>query len=45
MSSLIVLFPEFGADNICVRQLKAALLQHLSTSIPFVNLVHNASRY
>jgi S-adenosylmethionine hydrolase len=45
MSSMIVLFTDFGADDIYVGQLKAALLKHLPTSTIIVDLLHNAPHY
>lgn len=42
---MIVLFTDFGADDIYVGQLKAALLEHLSPGAIIVDLLHNAPRF
>ena len=42
---MIVLFTDFGADDIYVGQLKAALLVHLSPSTVIVDLLHSAPRF
>jgi len=42
---MIVLFTDFGADDIYVGQLKAALLEHLSPGGVIVDLLHSVPRY
>jgi S-adenosylmethionine hydrolase len=42
---MIVLFTDFGADDIYVGQLKAALLEHLSPGKGIVDLLHSVPRY
>jgi S-adenosylmethionine hydrolase len=42
---MIVLFTDFGADDIYVAQLKAALLQHLSPGRVILDLLHSVPRY
>lgn len=37
---MIVLFTDFGADDIYVGQMKAALLRHAPAGTPIVNLLH-----
>jgi S-adenosylmethionine hydrolase len=42
---MIVLFTDFGADDIYVGQLKAVLLEHLAPGTPIVDLLHGVPRY
>ena len=42
---MIVLFTDFGADDIYVGQLKAALLERLSARDVIVDLLHSVPRY
>ena len=42
---MIVLFTDFGADDIYVGQLKAALLEHLSPGVAVVDLFHSVPRF
>ena len=42
---MIVLFTDFGADDIYVGQLKAALLEHLSPNKIVVDLLHSVRPY
>ena len=42
---MIVLFTDFGADDIYVAQLKAALLQHLSGDSVILDLLHSVPRH
>ena len=42
---MIVLFTDFGADDIYVGQLKAALLEHLSPGVAIVDLFHSVPRF
>ena len=42
---MIVLFTDFGADDIYLGQLKAALLERLPASAAIVDLLHNVPRY
>ena len=41
---MIVLFTDFGADDIYVGQIKAALLQHFPTAV-VIDLLHNAPNF
>jgi S-adenosylmethionine hydrolase len=42
---MIVLFTDFGADDVYVGQLKGALIEHMSPGAPIVDLLHNVPRY
>jgi S-adenosylmethionine hydrolase len=42
---MIVLFTDFGADDIYVPQVKAALLEHLRAGTDIVDLLHNVSNF
>src|SRR5262245_49297768 len=42
---MIVLFTDFGADDIYVGQLKAALLEHLTPGGIIVDLLHSVPLY
>src|SRR5262249_55911351 len=42
---MIVLFTDFGADDIYVGQLKASLLEHLSQDRIIVDLLHSVRPY
>jgi hypothetical protein len=42
---VIVLFTDFGADDIYVGQLKAALVEHSHASTPIVDLLHSVSGF
>ncbi|HET7033116.1 MAG TPA: SAM-dependent chlorinase/fluorinase, partial [Casimicrobiaceae bacterium] len=42
---MIVLFTDFGADDVYVGQLKAALLEHLPAGMAIVDLLHSVPRY
>jgi S-adenosylmethionine hydrolase len=42
---MIVLFSDFGVDDIYVGQLKVALLEHLSPGAVIVDLLHSVPRY
>lgn len=40
---MIVLFTDFGADDIYVAQVKAALLEHLPAGTVIIDLLHNTA--
>jgi len=42
---MIVLFTDFGADDIYVPQVKAALLEHLRVGTDIVDLLHSVSNF
>ena len=42
---MIVLFTDFGADDIYVAQIKATLLQHLAHGTDIVDLLHSVSNF
>ncbi len=42
---MIVLFTDFGADDIYVAQVKAALLEHLCVDTPIVDLLHGVPNF
>lgn len=42
---MIVLFTDFGADDVYVGQLKAALLRHLSPGTAIIDLAHSVPRF
>jgi hypothetical protein len=42
---MIVLFTDFGADDIYVAQIKAALVEHLRAETPIVDLLHSVSNF
>src|SRR5438046_7991263 len=42
---MIVLFTDFGADDIYVAQIKATLLQHLAHDTDIVDLLHSVSNF
>jgi len=42
---MIVLFTDFGADDVYVGQLKAALLERLPPGVAIVDLLHSVPRY
>lgn len=42
---MIVLFTDFGADDLYVGQVKAALLQHGAAGVPIVDLLHSAPAF
>ena len=44
-SSMIVLFTDFGADDLYVAQMKAVLQRHLSAPIPISDLLHSAPNF
>lgn len=43
--NMIVLFTDFGADDIYVGQIKAALLEQLRVDTPIVDLLHSVSNF
>src|SRR5256885_16769248 len=45
LPGMIVLFTDFGADDMYVGQLKAALLEHLSPRSIIVDLLHSVPAY
>jgi hypothetical protein len=44
-SAIIALFTDFGADDIYVAQVKAALLEHLCVDTPIVDLLHGVQNF
>lgn len=42
---MIALFTDFGADDIYVAQLKAALLQHAPAGTPIIDLLHSVPNF
>jgi S-adenosylmethionine hydrolase len=42
---MIVLFTDFGAHDIYVPQVKAALLEHLRAGMDIVDLLHSVSNF
>lgn len=42
---MLVLFTDFGADDIYVGQLKAALIRHGAHAVPIVDLTHSAPNF
>src|SRR5438876_692576 len=42
---MIVLFTDFGADDIYVPQVKAALLEHLPAGAVIIDLVHSVPNF
>jgi S-adenosylmethionine hydrolase len=42
---MIVLFTDFGADDVYVGQLKAALLAHASAATPIIDLAHSVANF
>jgi S-adenosyl-L-methionine hydrolase (adenosine-forming) len=45
MPTMIVLFTDFGADDIYVAQVKAALLDQLQADTPIVDLLHSVPNF